>query len=80
MEAYFEIKFTSPEQDLDFWSQLAEGLCDNKRGAWTNVINQVRAVRRLHLKPGREKATSFKSQLTAGGFFLICSQKSVNSY
>ena len=34
MEAYFEIKYISPEKDTKFWEKLAEGLCDNKRGAW----------------------------------------------
>jgi hypothetical protein len=34
MEIYVDIKFTSPEKDIEFWSQLAEGLCDHKRGAW----------------------------------------------
>ena len=34
MEIYVDIKFTSPEQDSEFWAQLAEGLCDHKRGAW----------------------------------------------
>jgi hypothetical protein len=34
MEVYVNIKFTSPEQDVEFWAHLAEGLCDHKRGAW----------------------------------------------
>lgn len=34
MEIYVDIKFTSPEKDPDFWAQLAEGLCNHKRGAW----------------------------------------------
>jgi hypothetical protein len=34
MEILINIKFTSPEQDADFWEQLFAGLCDEKRGAW----------------------------------------------
>lgn len=34
MEIYVDIKFISPEKDVEFWAQLAEGLCDHKRGAW----------------------------------------------
>jgi hypothetical protein len=34
MEASFTIKFTSPEADIEFWAQLAKGLCNDKRGAW----------------------------------------------
>jgi hypothetical protein len=34
MEIYIDIKFTSPDKDTEFWTQLAEGLCDHKRGAW----------------------------------------------
>ena len=34
MEIQVEIKFISVEKDSEFWSQLAEGLCKHKRGAW----------------------------------------------
>ena len=34
MEILVGIKFTSPEQDSEFWGRLAEGLCGHRRGAW----------------------------------------------
>lgn len=34
MEILVDIKFISPEKDVDFWGQLATGLCDHKRGVW----------------------------------------------
>lgn len=34
MEIYVDIKFRGAEKDSEFWIQLAEGLCDHKRGAW----------------------------------------------
>jgi hypothetical protein len=34
MELLINIRFTSPEKDVEFWEQLLAGLCNEKRGAW----------------------------------------------
>ncbi len=37
-EVSFTIKFTSPEGDIEFWAQLAKGLCNNQWGQTPLII------------------------------------------